>query len=420
MNRIICALLVALTLLSLVGCGDTAPQETTQTTPNTTVFETTETAIPETTAEPTTVPETTAPVTTAPVETTVPETTVHKHDYKATKVEPTCEDKGYTEYTCECGDSYCGDEVKAKGHDYKTKKVEPTETKQGYTKHTCSVCGHSYKDNYVDAIGKQEETKPAETIPAETKPQETTPPATEPAETKPQEVTPPTTVPEETKPAQTGIGNVTPETLTYEIWSSWDKETQKEFKNKYPLNTYRGATYYHYNQTVYGNGYECPGPCRCETEYQHTRWGSEVCFHCGKVGTECPSHYANVDAYGYSMPDQTFCPEYDVKKDPIMYCQTCGWPKSHEVEPDPFKCCNRYLQDTNCIHCGVWVTANTCHHCVHTAETEYCKTCGRPRSSDIEPDPFKRCHYYHSDRYCKYCGEPAVRLTCHHCKLPEE
>lgn len=35
-------------------------------------------------------------------------------------------------------------------HNYSTKVVAPTKTEQGYTLHTCS-CGHSYKDNYVEA-----------------------------------------------------------------------------------------------------------------------------------------------------------------------------------------------------------------------------------------------------------------------------
>ena len=29
----------------------------------------------------------------------------------------------------------------------------PTETSQGYTTHTCNVCGYSFVDSYVDALG---------------------------------------------------------------------------------------------------------------------------------------------------------------------------------------------------------------------------------------------------------------------------
>ena len=40
----------------------------------------------------------------------------HKHDYNAKVYTPTCTDKGYTTYTCECGDSYIDNYVNAKGH----------------------------------------------------------------------------------------------------------------------------------------------------------------------------------------------------------------------------------------------------------------------------------------------------------------
>jgi hypothetical protein len=38
------------------------------------------------------------------------------HDYKAEVTEPTCTEKGYTTYTCHCGDSYIADYVDALGH----------------------------------------------------------------------------------------------------------------------------------------------------------------------------------------------------------------------------------------------------------------------------------------------------------------
>lgn len=34
---------------------------------------------------------------------------VHEHDYDAVVTEPTCTERGYTTYTCECGDSYVDD-----------------------------------------------------------------------------------------------------------------------------------------------------------------------------------------------------------------------------------------------------------------------------------------------------------------------
>ncbi len=55
---------------------------------------------------------------------------------------PTCTEKGYTTYTCDCGDSYSGKETAATGHtwsDWNTTK-EPTETAEGSTERICSAC----------------------------------------------------------------------------------------------------------------------------------------------------------------------------------------------------------------------------------------------------------------------------------------
>ena len=97
----------------------------------------------------------------------------HTHDYKATVTKPTCTERGYTTYTCSCGDSYKGSYVDPLGHDYKNglctrcgakdpsahthdyKSVvtKPTCAQAGYTTYTCSVCGDSYKGSYVDPLG---------------------------------------------------------------------------------------------------------------------------------------------------------------------------------------------------------------------------------------------------------------------------
>lgn len=38
-------------------------------------------------------------------------------------------------------------------HDYTSTVTAPTCTERGYTMHTCTKCGHSYQDNYVNALG---------------------------------------------------------------------------------------------------------------------------------------------------------------------------------------------------------------------------------------------------------------------------
>ena len=118
------------------------------------------------------------------------------HNYKATVVPPTCTEPGYTLYTCEdCGDSCRDNEIPALGHNwgewtvkipatnqkegveirtctrcgetesrtipktecedhqYESSVVEPTCTHPGYTLHTCTICGYSYKDSEVPALG---------------------------------------------------------------------------------------------------------------------------------------------------------------------------------------------------------------------------------------------------------------------------
>ncbi|MBQ7873205.1 MAG: hypothetical protein IJ360_04455 [Clostridia bacterium] len=72
------------------------------------------------------------------------------HDYEATVTAPTCTEKGYTTYTCACGDTYVADEVEASGHDYEATVTAPTCTEDGYTTYTCA-CGDSYVDDEVPA-----------------------------------------------------------------------------------------------------------------------------------------------------------------------------------------------------------------------------------------------------------------------------
>lgn len=116
---------------------------------------------------------------------------VHTHQYTTDTTAPTCTEKGYTTYTCACGDTYVDDYVDALGHneihhdgkaatctekgwkayvtcsrcDYSTYKeipatghsytatvTAPTCMEQGYTTYTCK-CGDTYVDNYVNALG---------------------------------------------------------------------------------------------------------------------------------------------------------------------------------------------------------------------------------------------------------------------------
>lgn len=107
-----------------------------------------ETVPPVTTVPEETVPETTAPEETIP-ETAAPQETVpaHVHNYTSTITPPTCTEKGYTTYTCQCGDTYTADEVVTLPHNFEIEEIEATETSYGYNLYTCRDCGYSYKDS---------------------------------------------------------------------------------------------------------------------------------------------------------------------------------------------------------------------------------------------------------------------------------
>ena len=69
----------------------------------------------------------------------------HTHSYTAVVTERTCTEKGYTTYTCTCGDTYTADEKKPFGHINKTiPGTASTCTKTGLTDGAvCSVCGET-------------------------------------------------------------------------------------------------------------------------------------------------------------------------------------------------------------------------------------------------------------------------------------
>ena len=71
-------------------------------------------------------------------------------------VEPTCTETGLTKgaHCSRCDEATTEQEViDALGHDYEAVVTEPTYTERGYTTYTCTVCGDTYVDNYVDALG---------------------------------------------------------------------------------------------------------------------------------------------------------------------------------------------------------------------------------------------------------------------------
>lgn len=99
----------------------------------------------------------TTQATTQPTQPTQPTTPVateppHQHSYSATVIAPTCNEKGYTKYTCACGYSYNDNYTAALGHHYIDEVIAPTTSAQGYTKHTCDRCWYSYNDTYTPVV----------------------------------------------------------------------------------------------------------------------------------------------------------------------------------------------------------------------------------------------------------------------------
>ncbi len=151
-KKLLAAAAIALLLiLAVVICfalpGQGGPAESTgpsTTTPGTTAPGSTAGSVGET--DPTGPSGTTAPTKPEPTEpkpTDPPATEPdHTHEYVGDVTAPTCTEDGYTTYTCDCGDTYTDDVVKATGHtwgDWMTTK-EPTETEEGEAVRTCDVC----------------------------------------------------------------------------------------------------------------------------------------------------------------------------------------------------------------------------------------------------------------------------------------
>ena len=75
----------------------------------------------------------------------------HKHDYVAVVTAPTCTAKGYTTYTCVCGDTYTADKTEMVAHSPEVVPGKPaTKTETGLTEgEKCSVCGTVTKEQEV-------------------------------------------------------------------------------------------------------------------------------------------------------------------------------------------------------------------------------------------------------------------------------
>ena len=99
--------------------------------------------------------------------------------------------------------------------------------------------------------------------------------------------------------------------------------------------------------------HHCNGP---ETHAFILNLEQEGCSYCGSHS--CPSFYT-MDKWGNAWPDSTKCPQYNILKDPIRYCQTCGKKNGDGSNST----CVQFVNACNCPNCGKYVAANTCHTC---------------------------------------------------------
>lgn len=116
---------------------------------------------------------------------------------------------------------------------------------------------------------------------------------------------------------------------------------------------------------VIGGG-EQPKPYSCGVDGHHCD-GAEThayisnlelagCEYCGSH--KCASFYAT-DEWGGSCYTPSKCPKYDIHKDPVYYCQTCG----KKCGDGSSGTCVQFVNSDNCPNCGQWVEGWKCHTC---------------------------------------------------------
>ncbi len=73
---------------------------------------------------------------------------------------------------------------------------------------------------------------------------------------------------------------------------------------------------------------------------------------------DCPSFYAT-DEWGNAVYDPAKCPSYDVRSDPVYYCQDCG----RKCGDGQHGTGVQFVKACDCPNCGKHVESWTCHTC---------------------------------------------------------
>lgn len=87
----------------------------------------------------------------------------HTHAYREEVIPPTCTEEGYTIHACTlCGDSYTDTPVSALGHSYTEALTPATCTEPGTSVFTCSRCGKQYSTSATPPLGHDYQPAPSE------------------------------------------------------------------------------------------------------------------------------------------------------------------------------------------------------------------------------------------------------------------
>ena len=173
----------------------------------------------------------------------------------------------------------------------------------------------------------------------------------------------PTTRPNVTpdKDEEYDFGGVTPGTIRASDWNSWDRDKRQAWLDSIDWNSLTPEENHNYLIATRYNDYDCGFEGHaCRSEYYHEclmEYINAGCEHCGKH--DCPSLLVPDPVTLFTWPDSSYCPEYDITKDPLEYCQHCGLPNHGE----PGTICVIYQNDGTCYACGEWIKAWTCHCC---------------------------------------------------------
>ena len=158
---------------------------------------------------------------------------LHVHSYSKSVTSPTCTERGYTTYTCGCGDSYEADFVPALGHDFTEQVIaEATETSNTKVRKTCQRCGY-YEDYEINGSKLEPPKDPPEKKPEEKPKDEPKDPPEEKPKEKPKD--PPKEEPKEEP--KTGYSDTTKRGVALAIWNGghgWgnDPDRSKRLKER--------------------------------------------------------------------------------------------------------------------------------------------------------------------------------------------